>query len=125
MPKMLSLASRAPLTPLPSPRDGPAVGVPAAYPRPPIPQDGPSAGVAITSALVSLLTGRLVRSDVAMTGEVSLRGMVLPVGGIKEKVPASLGNCCCCGGSVAAEHARADRHVSPLLLPPSPPRVTR
>jgi len=53
------------------------------------PKDGPSAGVAIFMALVSLMTKRTVRSDTAMTGEVSLRGLVLPVGGIKEKVIAA------------------------------------
>lgn len=54
-----------------------------------IPKDGPSAGVAMYSALVSLLTGHCIQQQVAMTGEVTLRGLVLPVGGIKEKVLAA------------------------------------
>lgn len=53
------------------------------------PKDGPSAGVAMFMALVSLMTERTIRSDTAMTGEISLRGLVLPVGGIKEKVVAA------------------------------------
>jgi ATP-dependent Lon protease len=54
-----------------------------------IPKDGPSAGVAMASALSSLMTGRRVRSDTSMTGEITLSGLVFPVGGIKEKVLAA------------------------------------
>jgi ATP-dependent Lon protease len=54
-----------------------------------IKKDGPSAGVALTTALVSAYTGRPVRADVAITGEITLRGRVLPVGGIKEKLMAA------------------------------------
>ena len=78
-------ATHAPTLQIPEDRLG-SIEVHVHVPAGAIPKDGPSAGVAMATAIVSAMSGRPVRSDVAMTGEITLRGRVLPIGGVKEKV---------------------------------------
>ena len=72
-----------------------------------VPKDGPSAGVAMFTALASLFSNRPVRPDVAMTGEITLRGLVLPIGGLKEKSLAAMR-----AGISTVDHSQAERKRS-------------
>lgn len=69
------------------------------FPAGAVPKDGPSAGVTLVTSLVSLFSRKNVRADTAMTGELSLRGLVLPVGGIKDKVCCTVHTLVCLGSS--------------------------
>ena len=82
---MIAQAPRFGIDPLTVRRTGVHIHVPAGA----VPKDGPSAGVAMVTALASLFTNTPARSDTAMTGEVTLTGLVLPIGGVKEKVLAA------------------------------------